>query len=410
MNNQTAKNINILEYLLLFLGFLNFTGRGTYLLIAFAGLYIVLRIRSIQFNMNTGTVIYLAFFTTYLAATLFFSELRDIMAPVCGLLMFFIGQAVALQTEDPKEIKRMIFVSIAGITTHGILNFLINMMQVENLASREVKDIWAGTQQATGHMHVFIPLIAGGFVILFLTKSHWLNRFFGILCLLIGVVYTFMCATRYIFYLFLIVIALGLVMFFIENKDPDGRRKMLTKIGIFTLLLTVIFAFDLFGARTAFLSSNLVMRVEGFQVDTAVSSADRSEQVEEVLSNFEVYLLGGKPTGIPFVHNSWVSSLNFGGIFLFLSFTVLTLRLIYILFPCKKQVDFVSFAYLFGYVTCIVVYCWIESITDSARILFYLMSMVLGVMEGIAVRSPMEIRTDSDEVGSVDSEEEGAIL
>ena len=128
-----------------------------------------------------------------------------------------------------------------------------------------------------------------------------------------------------------------------------------------------------------------------------MSSTDRREQIREILGNFEVYLWGGKPTGIPFVHNSWLSNLNFGGIFLLLSFTALMARFICILFRCKNKVGPISFAYLFGYVTCMVVYCWIESLLESARILFYSMSMMLGVMEGIAVRSPIEKPECQDE-------------
>ena len=86
------------------------------------------------------------------------------------------------------------------------------------------------------------------------------------------------------------------VLYFILEKDPLSRRKMLGKIGIFALCLTAVFAFNLFGARTAFLNSNLVVRVENFEVDSAVSSTDRREQIREILGNFEVYLWGGKPT------------------------------------------------------------------------------------------------------------------
>ena len=409
MNNQATKSINILEYILLFLGFLNFTGRVTYLLLAFAGIYIAFRIRSIRFNMNTGTVIYLAFFAAYLAATLLFSELRDIMAPVCGLLMFFVGQAVALK-EDRAECKRLAFVAITGLTVHGILNFVINIVDVEKLALREVEDIWLGTQQATGHMNVFIPLIAGSFVILFLTKSHWANRVFGILCLVISVVYTFLCATRYVAYLFVIVSVSGLILYLIEEKDPEKRKRMLKIFGIVILLLAIIFALDIFGVRTAFLTSNLVTRIEEFHVDSALTSVDRSEQMQEVVSHFETYLLGGMPTGLPFVHNSWLSNLNFGGLFLFLTFTAVTLRLIYILFLCKRRMDFLSFAYLVGFVICILGYCWIESIFDTSRPLFYLMSMMLGIMEGVAARSPVENSVDPDADEPVDSEEEEAVL
>ncbi len=390
MDNHTNRKLNIPEYLLLFLGFMNVTGRGTYLLLAFTGLYILLRTRTIRFKLNAGTAIYLAFFATFLAASLLFSGIRDAMMPVCGLLIFLVGQSIARQTSEPEEIKRTVFVSIAGLTVHGIMNFVINVTQMEKLALREVDDVWSGVQQATGHLSVFVPLIAGSFVILFLSKSHWANRVCGFLALLIGLVYTFLCATRYIFYLFLIVLVLEAILYFIMEKDPSSRRKMIGKISALVLLLTAIFAFNLFGARTAFLSSNLVTRVENFEVDTAVSSADRSEQIRAVLGNFEVYLWGGKPTGIPFVHNSWISNLNFGGIFLLLSFTVLMVRFVYILFRCKDRVDPVSFAYLLGYVTCMLAYCWIESLLESARILFYSMSMMLGVMEGIAVRSPIE--------------------
>ena len=394
---QENKKITIPEYLLLFLGFLNFTGRGTYFLIVFAGIYIFSRKRLIHFNMKTGAKIYLLFFIAYLSAVLLFLEYRDIMAPVCGLLLFFVGQVVAMQTEDKNEIRRFIFVAIAGQTVHGILNFLFNVSKVEKLAYRQIEDIWLGLQQATGHMSVFVPLIAASFVILFLTKSHWINRIFSLACLMIGIIYTFMCATRFIFYFFLIVVATGIALYFIEVKARRYRRNMFRKIGSLILILTILFAFNLFGIRTALLTSNLTVRVEGFGVDSAFTSVDRSKQIREVLSNFEQYLLGGKPTGIPFIHNAWISALNLGGIFLFFAFIVLTCRMVYVLFCCKKRVELISFAYLFGYVICILMYCWIESILDSSRILFYSMSMTLGIMEGITARSPIKMLVESDD-------------
>ena len=47
MDIQNDRQLNILEYVLLFLGFMNVTGRGTYVLLAFTGLYILLRTRTI---------------------------------------------------------------------------------------------------------------------------------------------------------------------------------------------------------------------------------------------------------------------------------------------------------------------------------------------------------------------------
>ena len=337
--------------------------------------------------MDLGSFIFYIFIAFYAIFTARYLGVANLLMPLCAFLLYCISRSYAAKSNNTGEIGKMIFVMVLGITAHGLINFAINISTPSNYTIRTVVDVWTRTKQlATGNLALFIPIMGASFVTIFIGNKKPLIRIFGIVSVGCGVLFSIVFATRYIFYLFFIVIAVELVVFLFTEKDALKKKSVITWFIVILIIAVIVLALDIFKIRMALFTSNLAMRLEEFEENTAFTSVDRSKQIMKVLSNITLYLWGGKPTGMPFIHNAWLSVLNFGGIFMFIPFTIFTIRFVVNVFACAKKVDMYSFLFLLGYMICVMVYCYLEPLLEGSKILFYSLCFMAGFVEGIVFK------------------------
>ena len=388
MNRTTYKPmIGIIEYILLFLGFFEFTGRGTYFLLFFCAYYVFSHTKSFSIDFDLGSFIFYLFIVFYAIFTVMYSDITNLLVPICAFLLFCISKSFALKNENKKEIGKVVFVMVFAITMHGLINFAINISAVSNSTERMAIDVWTRKKQlVTGNLALFIPIISASFVTIFIGNRNLFVRIFGIVGVVCGVLFSLVFATRYIFYLFFVVIVVELIVYLITEKDVSQKNRVITRFVILLIVVAIVLALNLFNARQALFSSNLATRVEEFDENSAFTSVDRSRQMMNVLSHFTLYLWGGKPTGMAFVHNTWLSVLNLGGVFMFIPFTIFTIRFIINVFACAKRLDTYYYLFLLGYMICMMVYCWIEPLLEGSRVLFYSLCFIAGFVEGTVLK------------------------
>jgi len=385
---EVKKRLRIFE-ILIFLGFFDFLGRGTWILVLAALLLLTIENkREIRVSPVGGWMIIftLAYSFWILGAEVF--NIRGTILPITALLIFFAGKKCVKPNEGGAAFQHYFLIMALGAACYGLINMLLNILAYGwNFNSvRILKDLWS-TQDtlATGQSALFVPLVGMLYYILVYfnkDKTKNVKWFLYLVLIVLGIIYNIMTASRYILFVSVLILLFCLVIDILMRKTHSVR--FLIQACVLIATCVVAYNVNLFGVKSFWENSSLLHRMdklESLEQSGAYSSQARVRQITDVLNNFHLYLYGGKPTGYPFIHNAWLSVLNYGGLFLFIPFTILTITSIGMAYKVVRKSDKTTAFLIIGIFIAIYGFFMIEPLFEGARWLFLAFSFMLGMLD-----------------------------
>lgn len=384
-------DLMVIFRILIFLGFFNFLGRGTYIIV-FACLFFLFTQKRFSLIAHPSLFMICLWVIGYViwiinAYGLF--AISRYLIPFAAFLCFMVGQnliSVEMMFDDFRSNYLIVAVAAAS---HGIINMFINIsLYGWNFGGiRVLQDLWSSEDLlATGQAPLFLLLIAFMFNLLTFSQKYnvWIKRVLLIICIL-GIVYNIMSASRFILYISVVIIFLSILLYFVRNKESRKQRPLLTGV-IACLICFFVYNNNFMGLRTKVEGTALFLRILRLQeagTDTALSSHYRSEQIKTIITNLSEYIWGGCPTGLPFVHNTWLSVLNLSGVIVAIPFFLFTLSVLLIgvkqVFKCRLDYSVIVLGFIIG----VYAYMYLEPLFEGARWLFFAYCFVAGMMSKI---------------------------
>ncbi len=386
---ETRKRLSIFD-ILIFLGFFDLFGRGVYVL-AVAG--VVGLIYSKRKSESVGKVtIWLILFAFSYITWIFATEglnIRAMIFPAVSILLFFAGRNCVKSNNGISSFKKYTLIVALGAATYGLANMLLNVRSLgwDFQDLRILKDIWNSEDTlATGQSALFVPIVGTiyyVFVYLKKDRSIWWTILMATVVIL-GIVYNIMTASRYILFVsFLILVASFIID--VSTKKKNGIQFFVKSMAVIIVVVT-IYQLNLFGIKTFWENSSLMERMtnlEKLNGGGAFSSEARVEQIRDIINNFSLYIGGEKPTGYPFIHNAWLSLLNYGGLFLLIPFLVLTIYGLALVIRVAKNNRGSTRVLVIGVFVSIYGFFMIEPLFEGARWLFLAYTFFLGMLDSI---------------------------
>ena len=379
--------------LFLFLGFFNLFGRQTYVLVLAVVLYLcITQQKTILFNLNSAAMfswVVIYFVWTLLTYGLSISQL---LFPIVAFSLYMLGIGCTNCRNTETEFAKIYLIAATGMLANGILNFALNLRKYGwDFGGRRVLiDIWDGELLATGQAALFVPIIGIMYYIFVImgnggtNKERWIKAGYILGCLL-SIVYNIMSASRYVLYVSIVLLLLCAVVDIIWQKNTEKLSRFLKLLSIVCVVI-VLYNINLFGFKSWFENSALANRLENIESqgeDTVFTSEARIAQIKDVLSNIGLYLWGGKPTGYEFIHNTWLSSLNSGGILTALPLLIFSISNIAVSISVMKRASKGIALFVLGSVISIYGFMMIEPVIESARGLFYFFCLEAGMLNGM---------------------------
>ncbi len=372
----------------LFLGFFNFISRSTYFVLGACMLFLI-------FNKNNvikidGLFLWLCVWAGgYVLFAHGMAGLGRILLPITAVLCFIVGQMTVKKETMYQDFKKYYFLIALSMMVHGLINLFLNV-RIHGWdfgGNRALADLWATEEVlATGQATLFLLLSTIlYYLIVFIPKKPTIRYVGLILAVVLGIMYNIMSASRFILFVTIISLIVSVFVHAFHKKTTNKLKPLLIALIAFVIFF-IGYQLNLFGVRTWLENSALFKRLDRLDsssADSAVSSSARKKQIALVLSNLPAYFLGGAPTGLPFVHNTWLSVLNSGGLMLAIPFLLLTVLILVVgvkqILHCPQEHALLVFGYLVG----IYAYMYLEPLFEGARLLFLAIAFITGMMSKI---------------------------
>lgn len=376
--------------IILFLGFFNFFSRGTNILLL--GFLFLLLMRSSQgINLSGISLLLLAFVfcdVMYTAVANNAFSIRSLIYPTTVLLAFQAGCYVIGSDKSGGQFEKYYYLIALATATHGIANMVLNLMRygTDFGGVRVLADLWKPEDTlATGQGALFVLLIGASYYI-YSTAAKQTRGILKLVLLIfpvLSVVYNVMTATRFTVYLFFITIVVFYVCdaLFVQKKF----RKVVVGLCVFLCVFGVL-RFNLFGVTDFLEDTALYQRIahlEEENLDTSLSSRGRELQIAYVINHLPKFAFGGDPMGWGFVHNTWLSVLNRGGVVVAVPFLLLTVAAIGVCLKFAKNVGKRMMYLAVGFLAAVYTYCFIEPMFEGAKWLFIAFVFILGMMQRV---------------------------
>lgn len=361
-----------LEYLLLFLSFMNFGNKAAYFIF---GLFVFLMIRKkiLISSMDKGSlfmlvcfcIMYAIFGSAYLSGTM-------IPAWLCS---FLIGVSMV----DRKESLLPVIGAVAlGLLAEGFLTVWYSpTFTIDTMGDRFFQSIWGNGQRASTAQDCSFYLYSACMLYLVLSKNTWFA--FKILFFALGFFFVFdalVTATRSVLLYCIVVIIFS---YFIEH--PIRQFKYFA-IGII-ILVAVFFAYNtnFLGFQSFFESSFLFERIAN-EDDGGVLHNSRLGSWSVFANHWSDYLWGGLRSAntISYMHNILLDTYASAGLLTFLFLLMLIINSITITYKIYKC-DNTRNKYLIS--SCLISFLLVfnsEPIIESAPIFFMAYLFFVGMI------------------------------
>lgn len=323
-----------------------------------------------------------------------------LLLPVGIFFMYFMGLQETKETEAKtlrETFFRYFWIITAAVFLRGFLNIIINV--IENGFSlngqRELLDIWGGGVKfsATGQVALFIPIIGACYYIFAYGKEDlktW-QRVLLILAVLLSLLYNVMNATRYILYIFVVIMVFSALLS-IFTEEGAKKYRPLVAVLITTVICLILYSVDFLSIRTTIQQTGLAERMERLRAagrDTAFTSVDRVEQWGNVFANFNQYIWGGRPQ-YEFIHNTWLDELNRGGLLLFIPFLLVTIAVLVNTLKAAFRLKTKYALFLIGLLIAFYGYFFIEPVLSASRWLMYVFAFFAGQIDALTMETTEE--------------------
>ena len=382
------KQLIIFE-ILLFLGFFDLLGRGV-LVLAFAAVLLLLLVGNAEKMRLSSLGVWMILFTLAYAFWAVFFEgfnLRGAILPLTALLLFFAGKSCVASEDGEKTFQRYFLIVALGAASYGLANMLLNVAEygLNFNGTRILKDLWEDKDTlATGQSALFVPLAGVLYYVLVYfneNKNRTLKWLMILGVILLGIFYNIMTASRYILFVSILILVLCFIIDIFKRKKNLSR--FLGRAGLLLAAGIIAYAVNLFNIKDFWEHSSLFQRMENLEnLETNFySSHARTDQFLDVLNNFHLYIWGGKPTGHPFIHNAWLSVLNYGGLFLFVPFTILTIIGAITAYKVIKKFNRSTAFLIIGVFVSLYGFFMIEPLFEGAKWLFLAFSFMVGMLD-----------------------------
>ena len=250
-----AKRRSIIFEILIFLGFFDFLGRGTWILALAALLLLLIENKGQIIISSVGgwmLVFTLAYTFWFLGAEVF--NIRGAILPITGLLIFFAGKKCVQTQDDGVDFQRYFLIMALGAACYGLINMLLNILSYGwNFNDvRILKDLWS-TQDtlATGQSALFVPLIGMIYYMLVYfnkDKSKSVKWIVYLTAIVLGIIYNIMTASRYILFISILILLLCLVIDILIRKKASVR--FLVRAGVLIAVCVIAYNANLFGVKS----------------------------------------------------------------------------------------------------------------------------------------------------------------
>ena len=382
------KKQSIIFGILIFLGFFDILGRGVLVLAFVAVLMLLLgstskmRISSLGAWMMIFTLAH-AFWAVFLEGF----NVRGAIHPLTALLLFFAGKICVAHGDGESTFQRYFLIVALGAACYGLVNMFLNVSEygLNFNGVRILKDLWEEKDTlATGQSALFVPLVGMLYYVLvyFNADKKKIIKWLMLLAVIgLGIIYNIMAASRYVLFVSILVVALCFIIDLYQRKKNLSR--FLIRAGAVVVVGIIAYSVNLFSIRSFWENSSLLQRMnnlEGLE-ENVYSSHARTEQFAKVLQNFHLFIGGDKPMGDPFIHNAWLSVLNYGGLFLFIPFTALTIIGAITAYKVAKKSGKGTSFLIIGVFVSLYGFFMIEPLFEGAKWLFLALSFMLGMLD-----------------------------
>ncbi len=323
---------NKIYLIVLFFSFIDFYQVGIYFLIGISLIGLLLHWRNFSFS---ASFIFVAFFCGLYfigcaANGEVFYGLKYLCLIIvwCYLFFAFTNHLIGFE---------VIVVAAIGMAFHGTLSFFYNLFTGVNINSGITYDVFTKqTASSTGQATNFTLLIPVFYWSVFYQNKRFL-KVIVILLYILALIYDILIGGR-TFILLSIVSLLLFVLFnlFFVRKSKESKRNItiLFSVALTFVLLSFIINISQF-FELFFKNSYLFTRLK-YQNAFQILNDDRFIRIGKYIQLMPAYLYGGNHIrlnhSIGYAHNTWIDIYDDAGLFPFLFFLILTIRVLYLSF------------------------------------------------------------------------------
>lgn len=390
--NRVAFNSNnAFLSVILFLLSLDFKNKFYILFLVFAAVYFLFH-PYLKFNSKCGRRIALLFcfsavylFTISQTTTLSVAKIVVVMSlPIA----YYIGYSINFHRKH-NNWKTPVYIVIAGVALHGVLNLLTNFTRLPG-GARATVDFWTGEEVLmTTQIALFILIAGCSYYIFFTLKFDQspILKFFFIFLFICAVIFNTLGATRTVIY----SIVLNFLFCYIVTlvKYQKTVTKALRFIFLFILFVGAVWitwSFDIFNVRTLIESTPLFERIQDLNDLESGDMGLRGEQIVEALSQMFIHPWGGATMEFSehwdFIHNMWLNVAYVAGlipcVLLFIYCLSVMKDSLKLLKTGAKQEDSI---FVLGMYVSVLLYWMIEPVFEAVPYIVTLFCFINGVVQ-----------------------------
>ncbi len=294
---------------------------------------------------------------------------------VLPLLAFAIGWIIAEESAD-RQIRDGILALIAGFGAHAALNMLVNL---GNDRYRLI-DFWTNSYRAatgSGALNT-MTLAVVPYTVKF--EKRIVLKFLFFALILATIQYMFMLGTRTQFAILFLIAILAALQFSYQAQGHIGILKCVGIIAIVSLLVFLLYHFNILSIQDHFQNTNLAARYEQ-KVSLENSDSFRIQSFQIGLRELIQYPMGGRISQV-YRHNMWLDVGRVAGLIPFSFLLLYSIKnFANVVRLWKSQCVFPALRYLllFLYIGAYV-YCFVEPIWEGALNFFLAQCVVDGMV------------------------------
>lgn len=399
MELDGRKKLNIpdaLVYIVAFVSGLNFLLKGIYILGIFALIYIAAR----QRFFATLKILPIIFFGLTYSLFLYINDMgmSEVFAALLLPAVWLFGYMFITERGFDGLFKIIMMLSF-GMTAHGILNFIYNIVTGYNYRSGIALDVFSGTvSSVTSQAANFTLFAALAFWLIFIQEKLYL-RIISAAVFLIILYYDVCIGGRTFLILSFFSLVFCTVMYislFLRNRDffKKGIALILILIILFVIII-IAYDYNWFSVRTTFASTYLNTRlVRG----SNIADDKRLEQKLKYIEHMGEFLWGGHSISnkynLAYAHDIWLDNYNETGIISFIALIVLSINSIihFIKISLLKAIEGKYRIVFINVLIIILAQFFVEPVMQSLPILFFAFILMDGTVSAFLEKSRRDLR------------------
>lgn len=383
----------LLVLLLVFLGSLNFVGKYYYCMFGAFAFFIVAPERKLKFNASFVWLLLLSvsmcIFNENMQGTIP-NIIRPFVFPLCYLIGYCLLSLKSSLAEHVRYTHIIAYMIAGGSFLHLLLNMIVNGGMSANSVDRNTIDFWSReVLSATGQ--AALACVAIGVIAAFFFSSVRIrNKIVAAGALIVLVLYNFVIASRTMFVLLLIMLAVACLHQMIAFKRKIF--KLLFIVLVIVLVVMLIYQLNVFGIKSIFKSSNLYDRFFSMTSQEELDDDTRLAHKKAYLRLFSKYPLGGGNIRAQYGHSAhdlYLDTYDESSIFAFVFIIVYIFLSLSRLYKCfkSKRIPFETRQLIVCVYIVINIQFWLEPIMRGMPWLLSGYCMFDGIVTALLQRS-----------------------